>query len=1563
MNLNSSTKILVGLVFILLSFTLVRNGANAQSLTGVQIASGITADRYPVSVGVRTLMQNNEKNITFKIKNTSGAVISRAFKLYILPLPSGTPVVLWSGISTFTVNQTLTFDRNSNVELGNIVTQNVGSYRLELRGSNTANLTTVTPTSPLVSAVSGVNPLSIKVIADTPTLTLVTETAGTAAVRYPTSIGTLKLQTQKLKNISYSITNLSSGAISRAFKLYIIPQPAGSPTVVWQGVVNFAANQTINFSRTNYLTELGSTVLEGPGFYKLELRGVDVPDIANVTPTSPLVPVTSNAANPVLVEIVECPDDYLAISPAGPISVCDNGTIDLSVIFSPNFTYQWRLNGIDIPGANSNTYTVTTSGSYDLVTTKTGCPSFTSPAVSVTIYAPIVATISGLNPQYSNQDAAVTLTGTPNGGTFTGPGISGNQFNPNTAGPGIHTIIYSGNYLGCDYATSQQVIVIDCPASISITPNGVINTCDNNPQTFTAVYDPTYTYQWQKDNVNIPLANLSTYTATVSGVYKVVVSKSGCSTVTSDLATLTITPVITPSISGLLAQYSNQAPAVTMTGSPSGGTFSGPGVTGNQFNPNTAGPGTHIITYSGDINGCPYSTTRSVTVIDCPASVSITPNGTINTCNNASQIFTTPLDPTVTYQWQRNNVNIPLANSNSYTATTSGQYKLIVSKTGCTTVISNVATLTITPVINPSISGLLPQYSNQAPIVTMTGSPIGGIFTGPGVTGIQFNPNTAGPGTHIITYSGNVNGCPYSTTRSVTVIDCPATISVTPAGPLTLCDNATQVLTATTGVGFTYQWQRNNVNIPGQINNTITVGGNLSGGYKVIVNKTGCGTVISNIVNITFNPPIVATISGLNNTYSQGDPAVTMTGNPAGGTFSGPGVTGNQFNPTIAGPGTHTITYAGTFNGCPYTATFRVTVTACPNSININPNGNISICFGQTVTLTAPIDPTFSYQWQKENTNIINANSNSLVVSQNGTYKVVVNKVGCPQLISNTATVTILDPIVVRIVADTILDVTDPPITMTATPPGGTFTGPGVVINQFFPALAGVGLHRVLYQGTFNGCPYVDSIFIRVNPVLCQDLTYWKDNLVTQTQFFTLIDFDNDLVTDLVTLKSNPGQLNFYRNNGAGFDPPIIMPVLAFPKIKLPHIGHSENTDLFFNDYDNDGVKDLLVTFSNTTNCTSDAVRIYWGTAAPPYFNAGVFTGLGVGGSCVDAYSIDYEGDGDQDIFIEAAIGGERMYRNNGARNFVSVPTMNTGRGIDFSVFDWNVDGKEDLLGVDYGNIDLVWGIQYYSSLGNGNFNAPQTHYGGNNGEWPRKPHLHLQADPNNNFELDFVFNALNDGTNGIRLYTGTWNNIGNTFNFRTQNVLADRAQLTNILDWDFDGNDDVLYYVQNHNFSGQNVLFAQLNDGNGSFNRRRTIISSSNPSMRFFGAFDMQGDCYKILGQSNDSIYIYNADPVNPRFVREDAAAQIDLDANVFSIYPNPTQGDLNLEFGSFEETKAIIQIVDPLGRVVSTEEMFAKEGVNMVSLDLSSLSAGVYILYVNCGSVKRTTKIAVND
>ena len=91
---------------------------------------------------------------------------------------------------------------------------------------------------------------------------------------------------------------------------------------------------------------------------------------------------------------------------------------------------------------------------------------------------------------------------------------------------------------------------------------------------------------------------------------------------------------------------------------------------------------------------------------------------------------------------------------------------VVASSAGCNSapVTLNVFILQVIP----TITAVAPLCVN-ASCVTLTGTPIGGTFSGTGVVGNQFCPSTAGVGTHTITYTVTQNGCTFTATTTIIV--------------------------------------------------------------------------------------------------------------------------------------------------------------------------------------------------------------------------------------------------------------------------------------------------------------------------------------------------------------------------------------------------------------------------------------------------------------------------------------------------------------------------------------------------------------------------------------------------------------------------------------------------------------------------------------------------------------------------------------------------------------------------------------------------------------------------
>jgi len=126
----------------------------------------------------------------------------------------------------------------------------------------------------------------------------------------------------------------------------------------------------------------------------------------------------------------------------------------------------------------------------------------------------------------------------------------------------------------------------------------------------------------------------------------------------------------------------------------------------------------------------------------------------------------------------------------------------------------------------------------------------------------------------------------------------------------------------------------------------LTVSDTTSLSKKTMPQYTASWTITKTGVTVTLNPfnPVCSNAS-----------AFTLTGgSPAGGTYSGTGVSNGTFNPAVAGAGTFNITY--TYSGS--SATQPITVNPQPN---VTVSANATICSGSSTTLNAGGATTYTW--------------------------------------------------------------------------------------------------------------------------------------------------------------------------------------------------------------------------------------------------------------------------------------------------------------------------------------------------------------------------------------------------------------------------------------------------------------------------------------------------------------------------------------------------------------------------------------------------------------------------
>lgn len=684
--------------------------------------------------------------------------------------------------------------------------------------------------------------------------------------------------------------------------------------------------------------------------------------------------------------------------------------------------------------------------------------------------------IVGLSTNYCIHDAIDTLVGSPAGGTFSGPGMSGNAFNPAVAGVGgPHKIIYYyfNPVTGCNNADTQFLYVH---------PRPVVNF--SGLATQYCLYDSAVTL------TGIPAGGVfsgsgiiptNRFSPTIAGVnptiniYYTYTDTNGCINYDTNTTRVNARPSI--SFTGLASQYCLYASSATLTGVPSGGTFSGPGVSGSSFNPGTAGLGTHFIkyTYTDPITGC-WNIDSLSTVVNGRPSVDFTGLAT-KYCEYITNAPLTGIPTGGTFA----GTGITGTNFNPSLAGVGGPYLITYDYTSPTTGCSNIDSQYVNVVPRPTVNftGLSSQYCVYDLPVTLTGTPTGGTFSGTGIIPTNsFSPVTAGvnPSINIYYTYTDTNGCINYDTNTTKVNPRP-TISFTGLASQ-YCVYTSSVTLTGIPAGGTFS----GTGISGNSFSPSTAGvGNYFIKYTYTDTITGCWNIDSQNVVVNGRPSV--NFTGLTSFYCLNASSITLTGSPTGGIFSGPGISGTNFSPSVAGAGgpyAIIYDYISPTTTCANSDTQYVTVNALPNPSFTGLNNQYCIYSPNTNLVGIPAGGVFS------GTGVTGSVFSPATAGIGGPYPIIYSyndpSTGCNGKDTQYVTVTGRPTITISGLAPKYC-INSLPVNITATPTGGWFTGVGLFGNTFNPATAGIGgPYNIVYYviDSSTGCFSKDSLTTNV---------------------------------------------------------------------------------------------------------------------------------------------------------------------------------------------------------------------------------------------------------------------------------------------------------------------------------------------------------------------------------------------------------------------------------------------------------------------------------------------------
>ncbi|MCK9498222.1 MAG: gliding motility-associated C-terminal domain-containing protein, partial [Bacteroidales bacterium] len=344
--------------------------------------------------------------------------------------------------------------------------------------------------------------------------------------------------------------------------------------------------------------------------------------------------------------------------------------------------------------------------------------------------------------------------------------------------------------------------------------------------------------------------------------------------------------------------YCENSSPISLESASLGGTWSGPGVVGNSFDPSIAGAGEHIITYSISIGSCSNS---SSTVLYVDEFLEANILNDINLfCENSAAIVLNAENSGGT--WSGNGVNNNYFNPNiagegTHTITYSIVNGLCSDSQSIDFIIDSYPDVNIES--NISICGNEAEFELEA-------TPSGGVWSGVGVVGNSFNPSISGVGNFAINYIVENGACTSNNTLNITVHPIPN--AVISNNQVSNCENSPSFVLVASPPGGTFSGN----GIDGVMFNPSLAG---IGDHEIqynVTNSFGCSDSATVVITVNSIPDITFTLSETEICYNAEN--IELIASPSGGSFSGNAVIGNQFSPILAGAGEHTITYNYTSN-------------------------------------------------------------------------------------------------------------------------------------------------------------------------------------------------------------------------------------------------------------------------------------------------------------------------------------------------------------------------------------------------------------------------------------------------------------------------------------------------------------------------------------------------------------------------------------------------------------------------------------------------------------------------
>lgn len=683
----------------------------------------------------------------------------------------------------------------------------------------------------------------------------------------------------------------------------------------------------------------------------------------------------------------------------------------------------------------------------------------------------------------------VTLSAADAGGTWSGTGVSGNSFDPNTAGPSDHTVQYNITNGACS-DSDTEVIHVDSDVDATITPAGPFCSMDFSLINLIAtsaggLWSGTGITNASTGEFNPPVAGCGTHTIQYD------ITNGACSD--SDTENIQVDCMVNATITPI-GPFCDSEAAVTLTAIDGGGTWSGTGVIGSNFDPTTAGDGIHNVQYDITNGTCSDSDNINVTVNASP----ILPVTSVDCTGGVDAgviTITSPIGANYEYS-----IGGPYQTGVVFGPLTNGTYTVTVEDitSNCTTAglpinldcgCSNPTSLALAATTG-STCGIVDKivagntFGGSATEVTLSHDGAGSLdqtTISASPFSFTYTPDATDAGNDVIITitTDNPEGLPCSPDIQTYTLAVNPIPNVTAGNQTPVCEGGDLTLTETGGDAVSWTWDGPNAFGSSDHNPVISgISATEDGTYNVTVQDINGCTSTDN-VSITVNPIPAITI-GSNSPICEGsDLDLTETGLEATAwVWTGPNAfTSSNNNPTITSTttanGGNYIVVVTDANGCTATDIILVQIDSDVNA-TITTTGP----FCETETSVTLVANSAGGTWSGSGVTLDIFDPSSVGT---GDYLIQYNVANgaCSDFDSETLHV------------DSDVDATITPVgpfcgcgapaLLTSVTSGGTWSGPGMVGDSFDYCSAGPGIHNIQYNITNGACSDFDNIDITVN--------------------------------------------------------------------------------------------------------------------------------------------------------------------------------------------------------------------------------------------------------------------------------------------------------------------------------------------------------------------------------------------------------------------------------------------------------------------------------------------------